>query len=98
MNLNELRDKRDIWPIIAERIPDVIEHAHYALDDVLNKPGLLEHLERKFRKGEAEHDRDWLTREDPNTLLLDAAEEVMDFVVYQAMFIVLLEAMTNTHE
>lgn len=98
MNLDELRDKRDLWPVVAERIPDAIEHAQYAISDILERPDLMEHLERKFRKGEAEHDRDWIDREDPNTLIIDAAEEILDFVVYQAMFVVLLEAKANSHE
>jgi hypothetical protein len=68
------------------------------MDDVLNRPDVLTHLERKFRKGEAEHDRDWLDREDPNTLIIDAAEEILDFVLYQAMYVVLLEAQANTNE
>jgi hypothetical protein len=98
VNLDELRDKRDLWPIVAERIPDAIEHAQYAINDILTRADIMEHLERKFRKGEAEHDRDWVDREDPNTLILDAAEEILDFVVYQAMFVVLLEAKANSHE
>jgi hypothetical protein len=98
VNLDELRDKRDLWPIVAERIPDAIEHAQYAINDILIRADIMEHLERKFRKGEAEHDRDWVDREDPNTLILDAAEEILDFVVYQAMFVVLLEAKANSHE
>jgi hypothetical protein len=98
VNLNDLRDKRDIWPVIAERLPDALEHVHHALDEVLGRPQLMDELERKFRKGEAEHDRDWLNREDANTLIMDAAEEILDFILYQAMFIALLEAKAYTHE
>jgi hypothetical protein len=98
VNLNDLREKRDIWPVIAERLPDALEHAHYAMDEVLNRPQLMDDLERKFRKGEAEHDRDWLNREDANTLIADAAEEILDFILYQAMFIALLEAKATSHE
>lgn len=98
MNMDDLRDKRDLWPIIEERIADAIEYAHDAMNDVLDRPDVMAHLERKFRKGEAEHDRDWLDREDPNTLIIDAAEEILDFVLYQAMYVALLEARANTNE
>ena len=91
--LAELRERRDVWPIVAARIPEAISIAHHALDDILEHPDLMQHLERKFRKGEAEHDRAWLKNtSDPTWLILEAAEEVADFLLYQAMFLVLLEA------
>ena len=92
-SLDELRAKRDIWPTVAAAIPQATELAHAALDDVLSHPELLEHLERKFRKGEVEHDRAWLkTDGDPSWLILEAAEEILDFVLYQAMFVILTNA------
>ena len=91
--LDELRARRDIWPTVAAAIPQAIHIAHAALDDVIEHPELLEHLERKFRKGEVEHDRAWLkTDGDPSWLILEAAEEILDFVLYQAMFVVLTDA------
>ena len=93
MNLDELRQRRDVWPTVREAIPQAIHLAHSALDDILEHPELLDHLERKFRKGEVEHDRAWLNSdEDPSWLILEAAEEIMDFILYQAMFVVLTDA------
>jgi hypothetical protein len=90
--LDELRNKRDVWPTIEEAIPQAIIMAHAALDDVLEHPDLLEHLERKFRKGEAEHNRAWLKTEgDASWLILEAAEEILDYLLYQAMFVVLTD-------
>ena len=91
--LDDLRAKRDIWPTVRKAIPQAIHLAHSALDDVLEHPDLMEHLERKFRKGEAEHDRAWLKNNgDPEWLILEAAEEIADFILYQAMFVVLTDA------
>ena len=90
--LAELRERRDVWPIVAERIPEAISMAHAVLDDILEHPDLLQHLERKFRKGEAEHDRAWLKSDgDPTWLILEAAEEIADFLLYQAMFVILTD-------
>lgn len=98
MNLKELRDKRDVWPIVAERIPEAIAYANTELEHLLKNPDLMIDLERKFRKGEAEHGRDWLSREDANTLIHDAAEEIHDFILYQAMYVVLLQAKALSSE
>lgn len=93
MTLDELRAKRDVWPTIREAIPQAIHMAHAALDDVIEHPELIDHLERKFRKGEAEHNRAWLkTDGDPLWLISEAAEEILDFLLYQAMFVVLTDA------
>ena len=93
MNIDEIRARRDVWPIVHAAIPQAIEIAHAALDDVLHHPELHDHLERKFRKGEVEHERAWLKADgDPSWLILEAAEEILDFILYQAMFVVLAEA------
>ena len=93
MSLDELRAKRDVWPTIQAAIPQAIHMAHAALDDVIEHPELIDHLERKFRKGEAEHNRAWLKSDgDPLWLISEAAEEILDFLLYQAMFVVLTDA------
>lgn len=93
MRLDELRAKRDVWPTIHAAIPQAIHMAHAALDDVIEHPELMDHLERKFRKGEAEHNRAWLKNDgDPLWLISEAAEEILDFLLYQAMFVVLTDA------
>jgi hypothetical protein len=95
MNLDELRQRRDVWPIVASRIPDAILHIHQHLDDVLDHPDLMSHLERKFRKGEAEHNGAWLRDSDPSWLIGEAAEEILDFILYQAMYVVHYHARTE---
>ena len=89
--LRELRDKRDVWPIIEANIPHVLEDIHQHLNSVLDEPDLVKHLERKFRKGEAEHGGAWLaSNADPSWLIPEAAEEILDFILYQCMYLVLL--------
>ena len=92
MSLDELRQRRDVWPIVASRIPDAILEIHQHLDDVLDHPDLMSHLERKFRKGEAEHQGAWLRDADPSWLIAEAAEEILDFILYQAMYVIHAEA------
>jgi hypothetical protein len=96
MTIEELRNRRDVWPIVLDAIPDAIEAVHMHIDMILNEPNLNEHLERKFRKGEAEHQRAWLhNTSDPSWLIPEAAEELLDFILYQAMFVVLTECVTK---
>lgn len=68
----ELNRLDDIWPEVAKHLDG------FAFTDG--------ELERKFRKGEAEHGRDWLrmTKED---LELAIQEELMDMVIYRAMIL-----------
>jgi hypothetical protein len=93
MNLTELRSRRDVWPIIERTIPDAIETGRASLDTILEHPDLMQHLERKFRKGEAEHNGAWLQNTNDTTWLhREAAEEILDYILYQAMILVLNEA------
>ena len=92
MTLKELQERRDVWPIVESAIPQAIAAAHFALDMILYKPDLMESLERKFRKGEAEHDGAWLRHTtDPSWLIAEAGEEILDWILYNAMFIVISE-------
>lgn len=92
MNIDELRERRDVWPIVADAIPDTLSMIHHHIDQVIEHPDLMQHLERKFRKGEAEHNGAWLkSASDPMWLISEAAEEIFDYILYQAMFIVLTE-------
>jgi hypothetical protein len=93
MNLDELRSRRDVWPVVQDHVPEALHLAHYALDQIIEHPELLAHLERKFRKGEAEHNGAWLRNtDDTGWLLTEAAEEILDFILYQAMILTLEEA------
>lgn len=92
MTLEELRNRRDVWPIVADRIPEAISEIHQHLDQILDHPELIAHLERKFRKGEAEHQGAWLRDADPSWLISEAAEEIFDFILYQAMWLIHTEA------
>jgi len=86
MLISELRAKRDVWPTVAEHIPHAINRCHAALDEILENPELIQHLERKFRKGEAEHGGKWLTHADSSWMMREAAEEILDFILYNAMY------------
>jgi hypothetical protein len=92
MTLAELRARRDVWPIVQARIPEAISEIHQHLDQILNHPDLMDHLERKFRKGEAEHQGAWLRDADPSWLISEAAEEIFDFILYQCMWLIHIEA------
>ena len=93
MTIDELRSRRDVWPIILEALPEALGLIHYAVDETIEHPDLITHLERKFRKGEAEHGGAWLRNvDDPSWLITEAAEEILDFILYQCMFILLTEA------
>lgn len=92
MTLAELRARRDVWPIVQARIPEALTDIHDHLDQILTHPELMQHLERKFRKGEAEHQGAWLRDADPSWLISEAAEEIFDFVLYQAMWLIHIEA------
>jgi hypothetical protein len=92
MNLKELQARRDVWPVVAARIEEAAATAPFALSQILNHPDLEQHLERKFRKGEAEHNRAWLKHaSDTDWLVREAADEILDFILYQAMVMVIHE-------
>ena len=94
--IEELRAARDHWPIVHAHIPEAITRINEALGAILTRSDLEEHLERKFRKGEAEHNGAWLDADSPDWLINEAAEEILDFLLYQAMFLVLTNTTTPT--
>lgn len=80
--INELRAADDLWPLIAAEISAAQLDARRCVDDVYDIT--LAEYEAKFRKGEAEHGRDWLrmTRAD---LEAEIRAEIVDLVMYHAM-------------
>ena len=92
-SIEELKAMRDVWPIVLTRIPEAIHRAHSQLDQIIEDPDLIDHLERKFRKGEAEHGGEWMRNADSSWLLAEAAEEILDFIIYQALYTIHSEAM-----
>ena len=82
----ELREEQDLWPIVRERLLGQIgtlplerlriDLANINLDEA--------EIEAKYRRGEAEHQRDWL---DWKAEDFDAAirEELVDLLLYGAM-------------
>ena len=91
-SLTELRASRDPWKYIKENIPLVIATAHDSLQTILNSPDLEHHLERKYRKGEAEYHNEWLSRDEATWLVGEADEEILDFIVYCAMFMTFVQS------
>jgi transposase len=78
---DELREARDIWPLLE---PHLDQAAADARRRVMLWKLPTRMLEAKFRKGEAEHGRDWLDR-DMDWLIDQLVEELVDLVVYSAM-------------
>jgi hypothetical protein len=97
-SIEELRAMRDVWPIVLTRIPEAIHRAHSQLDQIIEDPDLIDHLERKFRKGEAEHGGEWMRNADSTWLLAEAAEEILDFIIYQALYTIHTDAMQNLED
>lgn len=87
---DEFQLLEDLWPEVAASIwSGVTDAVHkvreYALDlDDHNGVQMMRSLEAKFRRGEAEHERDWLnmTRAQLEAMAL---EEIQDLVLYLAM-------------
>ena len=48
MTIDELRSRRDVWPIILEALPEALGLIHYAVDETIEHPDLITHLERKI--------------------------------------------------
>ena len=87
---DELRTLDDLWPEIEKHIENAAKDAIYNvrrfeldLDEYL-RPNTRALLEEKFRKGEAEHGRDWLNMSEAG-LRNEIESEIKDLVIYHAM-------------
>lgn len=86
----DLLESEDIWlevsPHLHEAASAAIEHLEaYAYDLGGEMAGsLIGRLEEKFRRGEAEHGRDWLDMA-PEQLEREIVAEIQDLVIYYAM-------------
>jgi hypothetical protein len=80
---DELRGSRDLWPEIEQHLGAALHDAMDVTETAWLWMG-TDVLEAKFRKGEAEHGRDWLgmSRAD---LKREIEAEVLDLVLYHAM-------------
>ena len=92
MNRSELIHQPDIWPLIAAKIPEVVDGIGEMIESVTRRRDFNEQIEAKYRAGEVEHEREWLTWNDPHRFIIEAAEELHDMIVYQAMMLVWLDA------
>lgn len=80
---DELRGMPDLWPAIAAQVGSAYTDAYVSAE--LSWLWMsLPMLEEKFRRGEAEHGRDWLnmTRDQ---LHAEITAELLDLVLYHAM-------------
>ena len=89
---DELRALDDLWPEIEKHIDNAAKDAIYNvrrfeldLDEYL-RPNTRASLEEKFRKGEAEHGRDWLNMTG-SELREEIDNELRDLVIYHAMIL-----------
>lgn len=80
---DEFRDMPDLWPVIAAQVGSAFGDA-YVSAELSMMCMSMQMLEEKFRRGEAEHGRDWLnmTR---GQLHAEIEAELLDLVLYHAM-------------
>ena len=71
----------DAWPHLEDQLQYIVRDAAAMLMDWR---GLLPQMEARYREGEREHERDWLTRGD-EWFVKESAEELCDLLVYLAM-------------
>lgn len=76
---DDLARLADLWPVVRDSIPTLPEV--YA---AASAEAAFTDLEAKFRKGEAEHDRDWL-RMSRAQLEAEIVNEWRDLLLYHAM-------------
>lgn len=88
---DELRTLADIWPEISKHLDlaaaDAITATRYFEIDLahpMERGWIVTQLEEKFRKGEAEHGRDWLNMSEAD-LRNEIENEIKDLVIYHAM-------------
>ena len=88
----ELAAAPDLWPEIRLRLweaaddaADAARHFAYDFDDYQHHT-MRNALEAKFRAGEAEHGRDWLTMT-REQLQEEIRNELRDLVLYHAMIL-----------
>lgn len=76
-----LRAQPDLWTVIE---PLIDQARLEAVELVVTVQPSLHEIEAKYRKGEAEHGRDWpsMTEDDFATAI---AEEIVDLIAYCAM-------------
>lgn len=80
----------DIWlevePHLHEAAESASEHAQTFAYDLRGEMAgsLIGRMEEKFRRGEAEHGRDWLDMA-PEQLEREIVAEIQDLVIYYAM-------------
>ena len=92
MNRSDLIHQPDVWPLLAAKIPEVVDGIGEMIEAVTRRRDFSEQIEAKYRAGEDAHARDWLKWEDPHRFIIEAAEEMHDMIVYQAMLLVWLDA------
>lgn len=80
---------QDAWSFLAPHlVPAVAELRRVLADDPLSPGkghGLRALLEARYREGEREYERDWLTKADPDWFDTEMAQEIADAIIYVAM-------------
>lgn len=80
---DELRGMPDLWPEVERELGAALNDAMLAADSVWLWMG-SDVLEEKFRKGEAQHGRNWLDMSEGD-LHSEIEAELLDLVLYHAM-------------
>ena len=76
---------QDAWPFIEPHLEGALDELRAILRDDPLAHGLRALLEARYREGEREYKRDWLTKTDPAWFDGELACEVADAIIYVAM-------------
>lgn len=83
----ELRETEDLWPLIMAEISNACVDASMSLRSMIgatDHPDVLADLERKYRKGDEEYDREWLGM-DIEALEQEVYQELLDLIIYHCL-------------
>lgn len=80
---------QDAWPFLTPHLPGAVAELRRIISDDPLSPGkvhgLRALLEARYRAGEKEYNREWLTKTDPSWFDTELACEVADAIIYIAM-------------
>ena len=84
---SELRETPDLWPEIKAEIENAVQDAMMSMRSMagaVHHLDTLEDLEKKYRKGDAEYNREWLGMSLAD-LELEVYQELQDLVIYHCL-------------
>lgn len=87
----ELKNIPDIWPLLCavmseDLLKDCLENVAYTWSRLHTDDEFCELLAEKYRKGEREYNRGWLSMSKED-LFREVDEELADLLIYKAMIV-----------